>query len=68
MGFFIWLGIHCILFIGSYFALAWRRHKLELEYDWNETDPTLWVSAIVPLFGIVWGLCDVAIKALGWRE
>lgn len=48
--------------------MSWRRHIRQLKYGIADIDPTLILSIIVPLFGIVFALCDVAIYKFGWTK
>ena len=63
--FFLCVIVWAILFCGSYTCMNWRRQVRGLyqyTYDYN---PTLAVSLLVPAFGIMFGLLDVALAKLG---
>ena len=66
MKFLIFIILYAMLFCGSYFAMSWRRHVRQIKYGDFDWDPTLVVSILIPPFGIIYALCDVAIHKLGW--
>lgn len=50
-----------VLFCCSYFILNYRKKLRNVQYRHIDIDPTLPVSIVVPLFGIVWGGMEIAL-------
>ena len=50
-----------VLFCCSYFILSYRKKLRNDRYQYADIDPTLPISIIVPLFGIVWGGMEIML-------
>lgn len=60
--------IWAVLFTISYLMMCWRAKLLHLVYDASDFNPTLIVSLVVPVVGIVFALADIAAFKLGFRK
>lgn len=68
MGIFALMFLYAMLFFASYLCMSLRRKTLYLTYGRYECDPTLLVSVVCPMFGIIFALADIAAYKMGLRE
>lgn len=60
--------LYIILFFTSYLLMSLRRKVLNLTYGPMDCDPTLFLSAACPPFGILFALADLLAYSLGLRQ